>query len=264
MSFIEDPTRIFRAVRFEKRLGFKMDKQTERSARSVINMDIVSKLAGVRIRDELIYILNENKPFSAVKRLYELGALSKIGINLEISKGFSVDMSKAIRSFKNLMPNLDRKPVKWRLLLAMMFKDNNRRIIESWCLKMKIRRKDIEVITYSANNMAKAQKELKKEIKDDYKLYNIIRKYPPELMAICHSLGGDHAKNIKKYLIKLMNIRLEISGEDLIRLGYRPSPVFKKVLEELFHQKMDGKIAGRENESAAAMKLMEDHRSSAR
>jgi tRNA nucleotidyltransferase (CCA-adding enzyme) len=57
MSFIEDPTRIFRAVRFEKRLGFKMDKHTEALARSAVDMDIVSRLTGVRIRDELIYIL---------------------------------------------------------------------------------------------------------------------------------------------------------------------------------------------------------------
>jgi len=49
MSFIEDPTRIFRAVRFEKRLGFKMDNQTEKLARTTIDMDIVSKLNGVRI-----------------------------------------------------------------------------------------------------------------------------------------------------------------------------------------------------------------------
>lgn len=259
MSFIEDPTRIFRAVRFEKRLGFKMDKQTEALARSAIDMDIVSKLTGVRIRDELIYLLNESKPFSTVMRLYELGALSKIGISREINKEFTKDMRKAISSYEKLKPYQNKKPKKWRLFLAMMFKDNNESAIESWCLKMKIRRKDIAVISDSVKNMVDAGKELKKEIKKDFRLYNTIRRYPSELQIICHSRGGAYAKNIRRYFTKLANIKLEINGEDIKRFGYKPSPAFKEVLGEVLQQKINGKIAGRKNELATARELMKNH-----
>ncbi len=256
MSFIEDPTRIFRAVRFEKRLGFKMDKQTEALARHAIDMEIVSKLTGVRIRDELIYILNEDRPFNAIKRLYDLGALSKIGIAQVISKGFTKDMRKAISSYSKLKPYQSREPVKWRLLLSMMLKGNDAAAIESWCLKMKIRRKDIAVIAGIIEKMPEAERELKKKIKKDSRLYDIVRRYPPELQVICHSRGGDHAKNIRRYFTKLVNIRLEISGEDLKELGYQPSPAFKEVLKEVLRQKINGKISGRNNELTVAEKLM--------
>ena len=75
LSFIEDPTRIFRAVRFEQRLGFKMESYTEKLAVSTIDMDIVSQLTGIRIRDELITIFQEKTPWLALERLYELQAL---------------------------------------------------------------------------------------------------------------------------------------------------------------------------------------------
>ncbi|MCD4670632.1 MAG: hypothetical protein K8S14_09320, partial [Actinomycetia bacterium] len=104
-----------------------------------------------------------------------------------------------------------------------------------------------------------AGRELKKKIKEDSRLYDIARRYPPELQIICHSWGGDHAKNIRRYFTKLANIRLKISGEDLIELGYRPSPVFKEVLGEVLRQKIDGKISGRKKELATAIELMKNY-----
>jgi len=110
----------------------------------------------------------------------------------------------------------------------------------------------------SIKKMPEAGRELKKKIKEDSRLYDIVRRYPPELQIICHSRGGDHAKNIRRYFTKLANIRLEISGEDLKELGYRPSPVFRKILKKILRQKIDGKISGRANELAAAIDLMKD------
>ena len=143
MSFIEDPTRIFRAVRFEKRLGFRMDRHTEELARSAVRMDIVSRLTGVRIRDELIYIMDEERPFNAIRRLYDLGALSKIGISRDIEKGFVGEMRKALDSSAGISSYDGVEIMKWRMLLAMMLEGKTSRSIESWCLKMKIKKRDM-------------------------------------------------------------------------------------------------------------------------
>lgn len=140
----------------------------------------------------------------------------------------------------------------------MMFKDNDERVIESWCLKMKIRRKDIVVIIDSVKKMVDAEKKLEKEIKKDSELYDDIRRYPPELQIICHSWGGAHAKNIRKYYRKLASVRLDINGEDLKKLGYKPSPKFKEVLQEVFRQKINGKISGRKSELTAVKELMKE------
>ena len=257
MSFIEDPTRIFRAVRFEKRLGFVMDRETEDIAITTINMDIVSKLTGVRIRDELIYILNEEKPYSAIKRLYDLGALAKIGIKSSIDRAFTEAARKVLRSQIQLKPFTGEKVKKWRLLLVLLFENMSTSGIEKWCARMKVRKKDAVVIIKVLCHMDEARKQIRDQVKDNHALYRIVSAYQPELQVITHSWGLEYKKNIKKYFSKLSAIKLEISGEDLKSMGYKPSSKFREVLEEVFALKLNGKISGRESQLQKAKKLME-------
>ena len=59
LSFIEDPTRIFRAVRYEDRYGFRMDRHTLALARACSEMDLIGDLSSARLRDELVALLDE-------------------------------------------------------------------------------------------------------------------------------------------------------------------------------------------------------------
>ena len=123
MSFIEDPTRIFRAVRFEQRLGFKMDHQTEKLAISTIDMNVVSELNGIRVRDEFVTILKEADPWIALKRLYELKALKKIGLNIDIDEAFIKQVKKIGDRFEEFSAYRDKSTEIWRLILIVMLLD---------------------------------------------------------------------------------------------------------------------------------------------
>jgi tRNA nucleotidyltransferase (CCA-adding enzyme) len=258
MSFVEDPTRIFRAVRFENRLGFRMDKHTEALARNAVEMDIVSRLTGVRIRDELIYILDEEKPLKAVRRLYGLGALSKIGIDISMDRKNTSAMQKALDSLERLKAFGGGEMMEWRLLLAMMLGKKNGRSIESWCLRMKIRKQDMTVIKNTVWGLSDTRRQLGKPVKDKT-LYKKAGKYPGELLAICHSRGGQYAKNIEKYYTRLAKTSLDIGGEDLKNMGYRPSPAFKKTLDRVFFMKMEGRVQGREEQLKAASRMIKSY-----
>ena len=74
-SFVDDPTRIFRAVRFEKRFGFTMEEMTERRAREAVSAGLMQRLSGYRIASELRLISKEEDPGSVVTRLEELDVL---------------------------------------------------------------------------------------------------------------------------------------------------------------------------------------------
>lgn len=78
LSFIDDPTRVFRAVRFEQRFGFKIVRSTEKLIKDTVAMNIFDRLAGYRISSELKLILQEKDPLPALKRLEELGVLELI------------------------------------------------------------------------------------------------------------------------------------------------------------------------------------------
>src|SRR5664279_736971 len=64
LSFIEDPTRIFRAVRYENRYDFRMDEQTKALARACVDMHLVGDLSSARLRDELVALLSERDAVS--------------------------------------------------------------------------------------------------------------------------------------------------------------------------------------------------------
>ncbi len=256
LSFIEDPTRIFRAVRFEQRFGFKMDSQTEKLAISAIEMNIVSELIGIRIRDELISILSEEKPWGALKRLYELGALKKIGINRELTGEHIHYIEKVLKKHLVLEDLLGKKIEKWRLIITIILMGNSTNSVKQWCFKMKIKNKDSSVIIESIKKFESTRKNLSERIESNSILFKLIHNLPHELLAIIASESRAHYSNIERYLKKLSNIRLEITGEDLKDSGYRPSREFKLVLEKLMELKLDGKLKTREDELALAKEIL--------
>ena len=73
LSFIEDPTRILRAIRYESRYGLRMDAHTLNLARACCAMDLVGDLSSARLRDELVGLLDEEKVDFALRRAEELG-----------------------------------------------------------------------------------------------------------------------------------------------------------------------------------------------
>ncbi|NIT03462.1 polya polymerase, partial [Candidatus Saccharibacteria bacterium] len=78
LSFVEDPTRAYRAVRFAERFGFKLSKQTKDLIKSSLKMDLFSKLSGSRLLDELVLTFREAEPFRVIKRYADFGLLEVI------------------------------------------------------------------------------------------------------------------------------------------------------------------------------------------
>jgi tRNA nucleotidyltransferase (CCA-adding enzyme) len=256
MSFIEDPTRIFRAVRFEQRLGFKMDNQTEKLAISTLEMNIVSELIGIRIRDEIIAILNEGRPWKSIQRLYELGALKKIGINAEVNNDFLKFIKRVLDKSLDLKAYLNKNIENWRLLLVVLLMNSDTDYVRKWCFDMKIKNKDTGIITCSIKNFENIKESLRKKIIENSHLFNLVYNIPEELMLIIASFGGNYNKNIKNYLENLINVKMEISGTDLKKMGFKPSKNFKIVLEKLFELKINGKLKDKDDEITKAKELI--------
>ncbi len=152
----------------------------------------------------------------------------------------------------------DGKEVKkWRLLLIILLQGIKPDGIKRWCSEMKVKNKDMDVILETSGRWNEVRKNLKNIIKGNSVLYHALRKVPPELQIIACSWGGIYYKNIKKYLTRLSGIHLEVSGETLKDMGYRPSEKFRSVLSQLFEMKLDGKVSSRKDEIYNLRKLME-------
>ena len=147
-SFVEDPTRLLRAVRYEARLGFEMDRHTLSLARGCIDMRLVGDLASARLRDELLDVLAEEHVVAALDRM------AQIGLDWALHPGLDAGPET-----QALVVRLDevaaRAPFEDRLRmplarLALMSRQMTAPEIYEWLSNLKLRRRDQDVIAAAA------------------------------------------------------------------------------------------------------------------
>ncbi|MBM3705891.1 MAG: CBS domain-containing protein [Actinobacteria bacterium] len=256
MSFIEDPTRIFRAVRFEQRLGFKMDIQTEKLARVSVEMNLVSELNGIRVRDELVAIIQEKNPWNGIKRLYDLQALKKIGIDVTADEKLTRFLKNISRKYKILAEYAGDNLEIWRVFLIAMFINCREDIIKKWCEEMKIRKNDAAVIINSALMFNTLKEKLNVKIKKYSDLFRLLNDKNDELLITLGAAGKVYLENILRYYRKVSTIKLEITGDDLKSLDFKPSRKFKTVLENVLLMKLDGLVKTKQEELQEAGRML--------
>ncbi|MBU2221580.1 MAG: hypothetical protein KJ722_03075, partial [Candidatus Omnitrophica bacterium] len=122
LSFVDDPTRILRAVRFEQRYGFRLETATLSLLKKACQMALLEKIQAQRIRDEIVLILKEDDPLKPLKRLKQLTGLGFINKHLYFPDGKSRLLKKAastIRHFNRLSP-LRRRLEGWVVYLTAL------------------------------------------------------------------------------------------------------------------------------------------------
>jgi tRNA nucleotidyltransferase (CCA-adding enzyme) len=226
-SFVDDPTRIFRAIRYENRLGFRMDPETERLARE--GMAGVSRLSNERVREELVALLSEESIPHTLARLAELA-----GTNADVAL---VERLDALRL------ELDPGAPLWRLRLTAIVRDH-----PSLVDRLALRREDqraVEDAVALAPQLEGAT--------DPVEIARIAGRSPEAALL---ALAERDSAELRDWFTRLRNIRLDISGADLAELGLPESPRVGEVLEELRRRKLRGELDGRESELAAARELI--------
>ncbi len=258
LSFVEDPTRIFRAVRFEQRYGFQLERQTEMLARRAVEMEIVGKLTNARVRDELIDIFSEPcpLPFRAVGRLSDLGALRTLHPDLEVTRAMGERYRRLERHISRAMELAGEGAKKWIPSLAAMLGDLPAREAEKWCHQMRFRREDAEAIMQCLETVPGIVEALGKGGMSPSEITHLLDPLSGEALAYLYVLGGPGArKSVEMYVKKWKIMTLEISGHDLSAMGLKPSRAFASILSRVRDEKLDGRVKGREEELALARRL---------
>src|SRR3989338_4893028 len=107
LSFIDDPTRILRAIRFEKRYNFRLEPQTLKLLKEAVHLKMLQQVQPQRIRDELVLLLKEGRALKQIMRLRQLGGFSFIHPRLILSKNnclFLKNIQKQVNWFKRSYP----------------------------------------------------------------------------------------------------------------------------------------------------------------
>jgi tRNA nucleotidyltransferase (CCA-adding enzyme) len=250
LSFIDDPTRIFRAIRYESRYGFRLDAHSERLARACIEMGLVGDLSSARLRDELEALLSEGEVRHAVVRLGELGADRAIHPKLRAD----AEAAELIERLRTLRRELGVEVPEWRPALAVLARDLSGDEALAWLERLKLRRRDADRVAGAVAFAPRIVERLRQERLEPAELVALADAYAPDAPLLALALAD--LPELRDYFTRLRHVRLEVDGRDLARLGLGESPLVGEVLGELRRRKLNGELSTREEELAAARELV--------
>ncbi len=251
LSFIDDPTRILRAVRFEKRFGFKIGKHTLRLIKNSIKLGILNRLSSKRLFTELKLILEEQDPRPCLLRLNELKILQVIHPKLRITKE-KIELLDSIYDvlawFELLY--LDESIEKWKLYICGLIVGLSFREKKELLRRLGIVGKTMEMILISEDVAKKIANTIKKETEiKNSELVHILEDKPKEVLLLAMALyPGRVSKAISYYITTLRYISPEVRGDDLKELGFTPGPIYRKILDRLKYAKIDGLVRNKADE----------------
>ena len=250
LSFIDDPTRIFRAIRYESRYGFRMDDHTQRLARGTIEMGLVGDLSSARLRDELVALLEEGDAGASILRLAELGAGAAIHPHLAADEE-AVDLLARMR---RLNEHYGTAVPSWRLAFAVLARRMPPDEVYAWLRRLKVQRRDLERVAAAVTVGPRILERLRGGSAEPADVVAAADPYAPD--APLFAMALDERPELDDYFRRLRNVQLEVSGSDLAELGLGESPEVGEILAELRRRKLNGQLDGRESELAAARELI--------
>lgn len=249
LSFIEDPTRAFRAIRFSERFGFKIGKHTVNLIKTAVRINLFTKLSGARMYDELNLLFIETEPISAVRRLAEFDLLKFIHPKLAVTKSLE-ESFEAIQEtfawFKLLFfeEELNKSHLFLMALINELTEKERSDALKRLYVPPKASREILEGIHETGQALAALRGASQKVV------YHTLM--PLKLQTVLFTMATARDEEIKKaislYLTTLRTIKLELTGKDFQAMGYAPGPLFKEMFNAILEARLDGKIRSREGE----------------
>ncbi len=219
-SFVDDPTRILRCIRFEARYGFRMDKKTEELARDSVEGGYPGRLSSERIHAEMEHVFREPRYTAILRRMEGLGLWKALFGTGRIPRS----VYRKLQSIQKGCPGNVHFPI-----LALLEGLQDRRVVEIFIAYKTLYRKLCEY--------REREKALGLPVRDKtlergmlYKLFNGVEK---EILEYLYwtVYTRQYKNNIIKYMQEIMGFNFHIDGGDLISLGVKPGPRYKGLLE---------------------------------
>lgn len=267
LSFVEDPTRCLRAVRFEQRYGFKIGVGAEKLIKNALQLNLIDRLSGARLFHELRAIFDENDPLRCLIRLDSLGILKAIHPQLDLNPA----KIAILTSVKEMMD--------WYRILY--FEDRpNPVCVYIFALCRNLTYHEASAI-FDRLGMPKKQKNdllhLRERIRTLHPkveawqrengkvstLYYLLQNMPLEgLLYMMGRTNSDEVrKNLSRYITQWRREKIDITGDDLRSMGLTPGPLFGKIMRQLLTAKLDGTATSRNSQHILALALANQYNS---
>jgi tRNA nucleotidyltransferase (CCA-adding enzyme) len=241
-SFRDDPTRLLRLVRYATRLRFAIEPGTEELARAALAAGAPATVSGGRIGDELRLLLREPEPNTT------LHLASDLGLDRALHPAFAPDPEAADRA-RALLPSDGREDL---VILAAAGRGFESDALAAWLDDLEFPAGERDVVVAAALGAASLGRRLAAAGRPS-EIADAARGYSPEAVALAAAVLPEAVDAAARWLDGLRHVTLAIDGEDLLATGVPEGPEIGRALAMALARKLDGEVAGREAELAAAL-----------
>ena len=244
-SFIEDPTRIYRAVRFAVHLGFALDPTTEEWIRTAVASGLHDAVGGERLKQELAYILRSRDWPLAFERLAAWGALRCIHPALTWDPSLYRRLQRVGRwayHFRRRYPELGSQEI-WQLRLeALLLPLPQAPQVAS---QLHLTQAGIERLSHFSHYQALLA-QLETGSLSPAQVVRLLQGLRIPAVILLAGLAAKPARRLLwRYLQEWHWVKPPLNGHDLRCLGYKPGPLFQEILERLRCLTLNGELTTR-------------------
>ncbi len=252
LSFVEDPSRIFRAIRFEKRFNFKISKLTLSLIDNAVTSDFLKNLSGKRIFSEVQLLLKEEHIRTLIKRLNDFDLLKYI----HPAVTYSPSTNRLMKNIESVMAwydllYLDKKCEKWFVYFLGMIDRLSAEEAEQLVRRGDIKRAYAGAIMTAKNSGMQVLLELEKKKKyGNADIYRQLHDIPLDVSLYLMAKSGRllTKKAFSIYFTQLQHARVHLTGNDLKKLGIEPGKRYRQILDSVQDAVLNAQVSGREEE----------------
>jgi tRNA nucleotidyltransferase (CCA-adding enzyme) len=246
LSFIDDPTRLLRAVRFEQRYDFRIEPRTISRFKEAVKLNMLFAVSPQRLRDEIILTLKEKEPLKSLKRLQELAGLGFISPRLKLT-GNSIKILKSVQSqieWFESCPASRRRLDSWLMYLAGLMSGLSREQVRSVCDRFVFSKGQVKRLAGFFSERDKLTLKLSSPGLRASSIFHILEPLSyEEILLIKASTGNKRVlARIEDFFRFYHATAIALKGHDLLKLGLPPGPRFQRILRRILNAKLNGKL----------------------
>ena len=265
-SFQDDPTRIFRAIRFEQRFGFRLDRATLRLLAQAASTNLIQRLSGPRLQNEILLLCAERDPVRAIARLGQFKLLRFLHRRLCYTKNVQhviAALPKALAWWARRFPGsaIDRPIV----FLMAVSSESSAAVVATMIRRLALSREQAKKMSTGGGRVDRALKRLTDTgpVRRS-QTFRLLADFSDEALVLLLAKQvsrqpGARLSVLKRHLIAYVKnkaVKTALTGRDLQAMGLQPGPQYKTILGKLLDAHIDGKITTEAEERALAHRLL--------
>jgi tRNA nucleotidyltransferase (CCA-adding enzyme) len=260
LSFADDPTRVYRAIRFERRFGFTIERRTLRLLKEATAQGLPHKLPGHRVKNELILLLAEKDPARTIRRLSALHLLHPIHPALRLTPHLttlSAGLANALDWWGRRFP--DRKPDHPLTYFMALTAGLSAPAVNALMKRLVLPEGQADKVRTVTRRLEPILRRLgRSRPLTPSQAYRLLLGLPDEglILLVAEAASTSVKRLVSAYLTTYQPTKLAISGKHLASMGLKSGPIYKAVLDTVLDAKLDGTVTTAREERELAQRLV--------